>query len=120
MLDEKRDFDSEFEEHWKPLLLTDGEWDEEKIKNEMSDLVFIYKQISEVYCHITGGQLSKPMYYADVIIRQHDDAITKAVDEALQEYKDAQNNTNDNHPDDGLDIAGGDAPTDQRDNLSRG
>lgn len=76
--------DTEVEEYWLPLLKTDGEWDEQKIKNELHDLVFVLKQVSEVYEHITGGKLSKPMYYAEVIIAQHDDALTKAEEDGFQ------------------------------------
>ena len=75
----------EYDEYWEELLKTDGQWDAEKIRNEMSDLIFIYQQVAIVYDYITGGQLSKPMYYADVITTMHDDAITKAIDEALTE-----------------------------------
>lgn len=72
-------------DYWKPLLLTDGELDEQKIKNEMSDLVFIFEQVGEVYCHLTGNKLSKPMYYADTIITAHDDMVTELVNERVKE-----------------------------------
>ena len=58
----------EWETIWKPLLFTEGNLDEQKIKNEMLDLIFCYDQISEVYCNLTGGQLSYANYYSDDII----------------------------------------------------
>jgi hypothetical protein len=68
----------EFEKWWKPLLQTDGQWDPEKIKNELHDLVFTYTQIDIIYSHITGGKLSKPNYFAGTIIREFDDQMTKS------------------------------------------
>ena len=64
----KDNWNKEWREFWKPLLLTKGKFDEKKIKAEMHDLVFIYEQVGEVYCYITGNKLSKPMYYAKTII----------------------------------------------------
>lgn len=71
----------EFEEWWKPLLQTDGQWDPDKIKNEMHDLVFIYTQIDIIYSRITGGKLSKPMYYAGTIIAEFEHQIQRSYDE---------------------------------------
>lgn len=76
----------EFDETWVPLLQTDGQWDYEKIKNEMHDLVFSLKQVSIVYSKLTNGKLSKPMYYADVIIALNNDEIQKSYE---QGYSDA-------------------------------
>ena len=42
-------WEKEYCELWKPLLQTNGQWDEGKIKNELHDLVFIFDQISKVY-----------------------------------------------------------------------
>jgi hypothetical protein len=67
---------------WKPLLLTGGKWSERKIRNELHDLVFVVDQVSDVYCYITGSQLSKPMYYADTIKTAYD----QSVDDASREY----------------------------------
>lgn len=83
-----KEWDNDYEEFWKPLLQTDGKWDEQKIKNEMHDLCCVLDQVSEVYCHITGGLLSKPMYYADVIKAKYDDQITEAYEEGYQDALD--------------------------------
>ena len=76
----------DYETNWKPLLMTDGVFDEVKIRNEMTDLIFVYSQVSKVYMVLTGGNLSKPMYFADVIISLHNDEIQKSYDEG---YRDA-------------------------------
>ena len=71
----------EFEKWWKPLLQTDGQWDEEKIKNELHDLVFAFTQISIVYCHVTAGNLSKGNYFAGTITRMFDDQMAKSYED---------------------------------------
>lgn len=81
----KKEAEKDYEEYWKPLLLTYGNFDEYKIKSEMMDLIFVFKQISKVYSTITGGLLSKPMYYADTIIEQYEDQISAAYDEGYKE-----------------------------------
>lgn len=78
--------EEDYERLWKPLMLTDGKFDEQKIKNEMVDLIFIFNQVSKVYSALTEGLLSKPMYYADVIIEQHNEAVEAAYE---QGYSDA-------------------------------
>ena len=47
-----------YEKDWKPLLYTNGVLDEEKVKNEMIDLIYIYEQACKIYPIITGGRLS--------------------------------------------------------------
>lgn len=74
-------------EYWKPLLQTNGDWDEEKIKNEMHDLVFVLDQVGKIYIELTGGLLSKPMYYAETILQQNEQRIQDAYDEG---YRDAE------------------------------
>lgn len=78
------DWETEFESHWKPLLQTRGRWDKAKIRNELHDLVFMCRQLGKVYCHIPNNKLSKPMYYADTVMRAHDDAIEDAVRDRLE------------------------------------
>lgn len=85
--DVEQSVEHDLEENWLPLLKTDGQWDEQKIRAELHDLVFIYHQVGEVYEHITNGKLSKPMYYADVIKAQFDDAVNRAVEEQLAEIR---------------------------------
>ena len=67
------EFEKSYEDFWKPLITTEGYIDEQKVKNELHDLVFCHNQISEVYCELTGGQLSYANYYADDIITAIED-----------------------------------------------
>lgn len=77
----------DFDERWEPLLKTDGQWDREKIRNEMIDLIFCASQIAKVYCEVTGNTLSKQMYYADTVIGLYKEQIQDSYDEG---YKDAE------------------------------
>ncbi len=78
-------WERDWKENWLPLLFSDGELDVEKIKNEMHDLVFIFKQVSKVYDAITGGKLSKPMYFSDVIIEEYYEATQKSYDQGFED-----------------------------------
>jgi len=69
---EKEKWEKKYNEFWKPLLTTRGKFDEKKIKNELHDLDFVLEQIGEIYCSLTGGRLSKPMYEAKTILGEHD------------------------------------------------
>lgn len=75
--------DVEVKTYWLPLLKTDGQWDPVKIEAELHDLVFVFKQVAEVYEYITGGQLSKETYYADGVKQAFDAAVERAVQERL-------------------------------------
>lgn len=79
-------WDTKWNEYWKPLLLTDGKLDEEKINNEMHDLVFVLTQVSEVYQAVTGGRLSKETYFADTVIAEYNEQIQAAYHECEKEY----------------------------------
>jgi hypothetical protein len=83
----EKELQTELDEFWLPLLKTKGRWDERKIKNELHDLVFVYKQVAEVYCYITGNMLSKPMYYADTIKTAFDDAVEQALQYRLEDER---------------------------------
>jgi hypothetical protein len=72
-------------EYWIKLMKTKGKWDDKKIRAELHDLIFIFHQVSEVYCHITGGMLSKPMYYAKTITDSHDACVDEAYAEGRAE-----------------------------------
>jgi len=72
---------------WKPLLYTKGQLDIKKISKEMRDLIFVYTQVAEVYRYITGGLLSKPMYYAGTIISEYEYQLSKSYEEGYDEGK---------------------------------
>ena len=81
-----KEWNKEWKTFWKPLLLVSGKFNEKKIKNEIHDLAFVYKQVGKVYCVVTGNKLSKPMYYANTIIAEYEEQINNSYD---QGYNDA-------------------------------
>ena len=66
-------WNKKFNKYWKPLLQTKGQWNEQKIKNELHDLDFVVEQVGTIYYELTGGLLSKPMYYAQTILSEHNE-----------------------------------------------
>lgn len=80
-----REWPKSFKDFWKPLLQIKGIWNERKIKNEIHDLAFVLDQISIVYCTLTGGKLSKASYYADTIISEYEDQLSKAYDRGYED-----------------------------------
>lgn len=61
------------DEFWKEIIYKDGKIDEEQVLKELADFGFVMTELSKVYCHITGGLLSKPMYYAEGVISKADE-----------------------------------------------
>jgi hypothetical protein len=67
------DVEKDWIEFWLPIVSgDDGEPDIEKIKRELADFHFVMKEVSKVYCHITGGLLSKVNYRAETVIEHAD------------------------------------------------
>lgn len=59
-----------YENFWKLIVEKDGEVDMEQVKKELHDFHIVMNEVSKVYSHLTGGQLSKPHYYADDVISE--------------------------------------------------
>lgn len=83
----EKEWETSWKEIWLPCLLTKGKPDMKKIKKEIYDLWFIYKQVGHVYCELTGNKLSKPMYYAETIIAEHENQCNESYEMG---YADAQ------------------------------
>ena len=59
----------------------------ENIVNELQDFEVMIHNVPKVYCHVTGGLVSKHLTDAEVVISLHDEHVTKLVDEALAEER---------------------------------
>ena len=81
----EKEWKKSWEEIWKPAMQTKGQWNERKIKAEIHDLWFIFRQVSAVYCEITGNTLSKPMYYADTIIDEYNDQLNSSYESGFDD-----------------------------------
>lgn len=69
----------------------DDKTERDKIAAELSDYRFILEQVPDAYCHVTGGLLSKPNYYATEVKAASDDYSTRLTNEAIEDAtKDAR------------------------------
>lgn len=78
---------SRFNGWWRELVTTDGKLDELKVARELFDYGFVMEQVSKVYSDITGGRMSKPNYFANVVISEATDFQNKVWEEALKDEK---------------------------------
>lgn len=78
----------DWEHIWRPILFKeDGTLDVEQLKKEMADFSFMIGEVPRVYSHVTGGLLSKPNYFADTVIAEADDHVSKCVQDHEQELR---------------------------------
>lgn len=70
-------------EFWDKIILRkDGTVNMTQLYRELSDFSFMMEQVPLVYCHVTGGILSKPNYYAKEVIALAD----RRADENLESW----------------------------------
>lgn len=73
---------------WHGIVCTEnGKLDVEQVKKELHDFYFIMQQVPLVYDHVTGGAMSKVMYYAKDVNREHDDHVTVLVENETAELQ---------------------------------
>jgi hypothetical protein len=82
----------EVEKIWQDfwlLLVTDpdGCLNIRKLKEELADYHFVMQQVRKVYDHITGGKLSKPTYFAEVVIEEADAHYEEMYTEEVKDFK---------------------------------
>lgn len=82
------DYKKRYEEFWKDLVENpDGTLDKDKVMRELSDYRFLMTQASKVYCHVSGGMISKTNTYAEPIISEHDHHCSQDVEQARMEER---------------------------------
>jgi hypothetical protein len=81
----QKEVDEIFDSFWRSIIYKKGELDLEQMKGELFDFHFVMGEVSKVYDHITGGQLSKPNYHAAGVISEADKCRQEAIDEAVKE-----------------------------------
>lgn len=63
-----------WDDFWAEICLDEnGNVDMEQVKKELADFRFIIQEVPKVYSHVTGGELSKPMYYAKGVVEKADE-----------------------------------------------
>lgn len=72
--EEQADVEREFNKFWKPLIINeDGSVNLEHLKRELSDYSTVLGEVSQVYDHVTHGNISKPNTSAEDVISVSDD-----------------------------------------------
>jgi hypothetical protein len=72
-----KDYEKVYNEFWKPILEEKGRFNKTQMKKELWDWHYAMDQIGKVYCEITNGLLSKPMYPAETVIGVYQDDLEK-------------------------------------------
>lgn len=70
-------------EFWKDVY-PDG-WTAERVENEMKDYMMLLDGMPELYCHITGGAISKPNTDKQAVMAVSDDHVSELCCQAVEE-----------------------------------
>lgn len=81
----QKEVDTKFDENWRSLLYPNGELDVEEMKGDLNDYWTLMEEASSVYCHVTGGKISKTTTCASAVISEADNETQKMIDEAVKE-----------------------------------
>ena len=58
-----------YQEFWKDVICNeDGSINIDAVKCELADCYRMYQEVPTVYCEVTGGMLSKPLYKAETVL----------------------------------------------------
>lgn len=71
-------------EYWAKCVYPEG-MTAEQVQNELADFRFMMQQVPKVYYEVTGGKLTKPMYYADTVIGEFHRHLEDLIEEAIKE-----------------------------------
>lgn len=67
-----------YNKNWKHIVENpDGTLNKDQIMKELSDFSFMIDEVPKVYSEVTGGMLSKPMYYCSSVISAHEDYLER-------------------------------------------
>lgn len=69
--------------------LYDGAPTAADVGNELADYAMILDNVGKVYCHVTGGRISKANTLASAVIAVSDDYFTELVEEAVKDTAEA-------------------------------
>ena len=64
------DVEQTYQDFWKDIICVgNGIIDIEQVKNELCDYYKMLQEVPKVYCEVTDGILSKPLYDAETVLR---------------------------------------------------
>ena len=74
MRKERLSVNDNYDKWWKELLENeDGSINKEQLKKELSDFSAMIENIPEIFCHVTGGMVSKHLTDVDVVCNLADE-----------------------------------------------
>lgn len=79
------DYEKNYDEFWKGLIEKDGHVNLDQIKRELFDFHTLMRNAGEVYCHVTGSQVSKVNTDPAVVTSIADDILNRNIQEAVAE-----------------------------------
>ncbi len=77
-----------YDDFWRELVEVDGQPDRDKVARELSDYSHIMNELPILLDQITGGRMSKCMYFARDMIAETEDHYGQIADEAVKEARD--------------------------------
>jgi hypothetical protein len=87
------DYEKTYEEFWKPIVETpEGEPIFDQIQRELHDFSTLMHNVSLVYEHVTGGQVSKPLTDPEVVKTMADDHYREICDLEIGEMMEGLRN----------------------------
>ena len=93
-MDKQVTVNSVYNDFWKPILFSDGMdgmIDVDQLKKELYDFWVLMDNVSKVYCHVTGNQISKPLTDVDVVISVVDEYYNEICLEHIEDMKEIEN-----------------------------
>jgi hypothetical protein len=84
------DYEKEYNEFWKDIVEKDGAVNIDQVKRELCDYSKMIKQVSIVFCHVTGDRISYPNTMAFEVCNVADDYYGEKedLDDSEDEIKD--------------------------------
>jgi hypothetical protein len=86
----ERDYKAIYKEFWKELVEKNGKLNKDAIMRELADYEALINNVTEVYCYVTDGRLSKtntdPLYIKGYHDEACEDAYNKGVEDTKLEY----------------------------------
>jgi hypothetical protein len=86
-MDKEFDPETVWNEFWAGIVMKDGQLDIEQVKKELCDFYMVMDFVPLVYCHVTGGQISKVTTTPEAVLAVAEDHIQRLIAEAVEEAK---------------------------------
>lgn len=79
-----------WDEFWKPLVcFRSGRISKERVMQELADFHLVMTEAAKVYCHVTGGRISKVNTMAHAVIDEATAVDNDALEEILKDEREA-------------------------------